>query len=104
MSRWLRSLLKVLLTLALLWQSVMAPMAAAAGCCEGDQPCCVALRAGAACATCLPVLAEPAVASVPAPVVVDEAPAWRLPPAWLSRDQHEIWRPPMAAVATHPVF
>lgn len=97
MVRWSRSLPKVLLALALLWQSVIAPMAAAAGCCDGEQACCVALRAGAACATCIPVLADTATAEVKSPAAADgPLTAW-VPQAWLSSFLHDIWRPPMPA-------
>ena len=96
--RWSRSVLKLLLGLALLWQMVVAPVAATAGCCDGEQACCVALRAGAGCVTCVPVMADTAMALAPSPALVDRSPASLIPQTWLSKDPHDIWRPPMAVV------
>ena len=92
---WSRRLLQVLLALALLWQTAIVPTAALAGCCDGKQPCCVALRAGAGCGTCVPAWVDTLTATALIP------PDDRVTPVSLGAQDrpnalpHDIWRPPM---------
>jgi hypothetical protein len=95
MTRWSRRLLQVLLALALLWQTAIVPTAALAGCCDGEQPCCLALRASAGCLSCVPVLADTLVALALSPVGAKAAPISLDPQVQPNGLVHDIWRPPM---------
>lgn len=96
MPHWFRRCLQVLLALTLLWQTAVMPTAALAGCCDGEQPCCLAFRAAAGCLTCVPVLADNLVAMALAPVGAMAAPVFMDWQVHLSGLVHDIWRPPMA--------
>jgi hypothetical protein len=95
MSPFLRSLPKLLLALALLWQASSATAAALMGCCDGTQECCMVATLQSSCASCVPAARAETVLAPMAPrldvataltAIVDVS-APEAPPG-------DIWRPP----------
>jgi len=97
MRHWPRPLIQVLLALALLWQSSVAIPSTLAGCCEGEQPCCVALRADQTCLSCFPVITLAADARWIEPRDADPAPQVLATQTQRETFLHDIWRPPKSA-------
>jgi len=101
MRRTVRDLLKLLAAFVLLWQGVVSPAAAYAGCCQTEQPCCLLPAAASACAACAPGALAGSVLGRFTVTPAVQVPAGFVPAAGPDVTPNDIWRPPRPAASMH---
>lgn len=100
----MRSVIKVLLVLSLLWSASAPAVAAVMGCCEPETPCCLVQGLGRGCTVCPPAALHLGSTREPVNEVSDHSVPVTRGTFQLNEGLDDIWRPPMAAEPLSPSF